>query len=121
MKIQYTESLTKKEKADVLKMEIFENGIENESATEFYLAIHEGQVVGALQVIGNTIFNLQVSDSAPGGTGTALINELQEYCGDDGVKIQDAISEAIGFYEKMGFEKTQERAASQWDMIWWPE
>jgi len=122
MEITYTTTtrLTKTELAQVMSLEIFEDGIEG--SEELYLAIQNGAVVGAMQVIGgNTILNLQAACGAPAGTGSALVKSLQEYCGDDGVKIQDAISEAIGFYEKMGFEKTQERAAGQWDMIWWPE
>ncbi len=120
VEIQYTAQLTEKERDGILGLEFFEDGIENEESTEFYLAKRDDDVIGAMQIIGNTVFNLQVADDAPKGVGSRLVRELQEYSGDDGVQVQDAISEAVGFYEKLGFEKTRERGAGQWDMIWYP-
>lgn len=121
MKVEYREQLTENEREQVMGLEIFENGIENEETTEFYLALENGSVVGAMQIVGNLILNLQVKCGAPKGTGGALVRELQEYCDADGVKVRDAISEAVGFYQKMGFEVTRKDGVGQCDMVWWPE
>lgn len=119
MNIEYREQLTAEEKEQVMSLEIFENGVEG--SPEFYLALDGDIIIGAMQIVGNTILNLQARCGAPKGTGSALVKEMQEYCDYDGVIVRDAISEAVGFYTKMGFEVTRKDGMGQCDMVWWPE
>jgi GNAT superfamily N-acetyltransferase len=121
VEIRHVDQITESQERELIeRFEMFEDAFEHREAESFVLVIEGGEIVGACQHVGHTLYVIQAKPNM--GIGSAIIHFLKEWSGWDGLYAECAIPQVIGFYENLGFQKvSRANSAGCWNLDWYPE
>ncbi len=96
---------------------------ENEGDEALVARTDDGDLAGFMQWVGQDIWYIQSDDDAPKGTGSTMIEWAKQNIDQYELHAILVKEEAIGFWEKMGFEDDGKHSwsckSSDRNMVWY--